>query len=90
MDQSKQCYVQEPYQNRTILSEPLEMRTCNAGIKSSALTKSEWASVDEMSFLVYSWIGQNDRDGVQKDAIKFHLHVPEFDSLGRLSNGSKE
>ena len=55
------------------------MRTCNAGIKSSALTKSEWASVDEMSFLVYSWIGQN--DGVQKDAIKFHLYVPEFDSL---------
>lgn len=51
------------YQNRMILSDPLEMRRRMEGITSSAFTKSAWPGVEEMSSFVYgecSVLGKKD------------------------------
>ncbi len=40
------------YQNRMTLSDPLEMRRRMEGITNSALTKSAWPGVEDMSSFV--------------------------------------
>lgn len=66
------------YQNRMILSDPLEMRRRMEGITSSAFTKSAWPGVEEMSSFVY---GECFSFGREVLTSVQYLCIPDFDRL---------